>query len=686
MNHPSQRRTAVSALLAAARRVAVPVFSLGLALVSVLAVPGAPARATTLSASTPTAADAVFVPVAPHRVMSATSFGAGTSRTLVIPGLPSGATAVQLTVTASRASTNTFISACAAGTPVLTCRQTSALNPTPRVDTATAALVALGGSAKNSVMLYNNVGTVQLVADISGYYVPAGTTGGSDFIPTTPYRAMQPRTFGARSNYTLSFPEAPAGAVAVALNLTGSHASALSFVSACPASQALSSCTSTSSLNVHPGIDVANLAIVKLSGSGNQVRLYNNSGTALLMADVEGFFVDSSKAPAGSANLAKVQPQRVLAGAAMGSGATTTVTLPNVPSGATAAVVNVTATAAAGASYVSACPTGTSLADCRESSTLNPRPLADTANNAVLKLGGPRGNQVTLYNNAGATRLFVDLQGYYVGDGSPLPEIAPAQPAPVTPGPSTTGVPTGTSLTRHDGDIVVTRDGTVLDGLDVHGYVVVKARNVVIRNSIVRGGTPTTYSRGLITVPSSAYSATVQDTEIVPEISSPYQDGLRGMNITATRLNIHGVVDQVHIYGDNVTITDSWLHDNAHFLNDPNHGGTPSHDDGVQIQVGRNITLRNNVITGSHNAAIMVTEDQGLVADLDIQNNLLDYGACVVNIKNQPTAPQNVRLADNTFGRHAIYPSCGIKMPNTSYRLALTGNYFTDGAPVTITR
>src|SRR4029079_19514480 len=46
----------------------------------------------------------------------------------------------------------------------------------------------------------------------------------------------------------------------------------------------------------------------------------------------------------------------------------------------------------------------------------------------------------------------------------------------------TTGVPARTQLTVHEGDIVVKKAGTVLDGLDIHGFVTIQAPNVTIKN------------------------------------------------------------------------------------------------------------------------------------------------------------------------------------------------------------
>ncbi|NTW40080.1 MAG: DUF4214 domain-containing protein [Cellulomonadaceae bacterium] len=253
--------------------------------------------------------------------------------------------------------------------------------------------------------------------------------------------------------------------------------------------------------------------------------------------------------------------------------------------------------------------------------------------------------------------------------------------AATQPGASNTGVPLGTALTVYTGDLVLSTPGQVVSNLDVRGFVNVTAPNVTIRNSIIRGRDVAS-SRGLVTVGSSTASLTIEDSELATSFVSPYIDGLRGMNITARRVNIHNVVDSVHVYGNNVTIQDSWLHDNTYLVSDPLQGGGPSHNDNVQLQVGSNITLTHNTMSGTHNAAIMLTQDGGAVSGLTVTNNFLDGGACTVNIKSQGAGPTAVSFRDNTFGRAAQYPGCGFKVPNTSYVLDLQRNSFTDGSAV----
>src|SRR5205823_3895090 len=65
---------------------------------------------------------------------------------------------------------------------------------------------------------------------------------------------------------------------------------------------------------------------------------------------------------------------------------------------------------------------------------------------------------------------------------------APAAAAAVVPpSAANTGVPTGATLRRVDGTLVLDRAGATYSNLDVHGRVRVTARGITLANSIVRG-------------------------------------------------------------------------------------------------------------------------------------------------------------------------------------------------------
>lgn len=243
------------------------------------------------------------------------------------------------------------------------------------------------------------------------------------------------------------------------------------------------------------------------------------------------------------------------------------------------------------------------------------------------------------------------------------------------------GVPAGTTMAKVvNGNVTVTVDNTVIDRWDIRGYVSIKAKNVVIRNSYIRG-TATPAKNDLLRVQSDAYSVTVENSTLKASTRTPDQDGVKGWNFTLRRVDISNVVDPVHIHGSNVLIENSRLHDNAHFLEDPNWGGTPSHSDSIQLQKGSNITIRNNQISGAGNAALMLTQDAGTVSNVTLTGNHIDGGACSINIKKTTTAPKSVTIANNTFGRGQIYKNCAVRVP-TDFSLDMRSNLWVDGGTV----
>ena len=133
-----------------------------------------------------------------------------------------------------------------------------------------------------------------------------------------------------------------------------------------------------------------------------------------------------------------------------------------------------------------------------------------------------------------------------------------ATPAAATvgkPGPTTTGVPAGTRLTVHNGDLTITKAGSVYSALDIHGFVWVKAADVTIKDSIIRGGVASS-DVGLVNdISSAATNFVISDSELVPQHPSVRIDGIKGWNYTASRLNIHGTVDGAKVFGNNARMS-----------------------------------------------------------------------------------------------------------------------------------
>jgi polygalacturonase len=159
------------------------------------------------------------------------------------------------------------------------------------------------------------------------------------------------------------------------------------------------------------------------------------------------------------------------------------------------------------------------------------------------------------------------------------------------------------------------------------------------------------------------------------------------MNFTLERVNIHHVIDQIHIIGDNVLVKDSWLHSNLHYTRDPSRpDGGPSHDDNVQIQKGNNIRLLNNTMASSHTASVIVTQDAGTVGNVHIESNHFSNGGCSLNlVEKERGALRGFVIKNNVFTRTQSTPGCAVRMTSTSLPfLTQSNNTWNDGAPVSV--
>ncbi len=261
------------------------------------------------------------------------------------------------------------------------------------------------------------------------------------------------------------------------------------------------------------------------------------------------------------------------------------------------------------------------------------------------------------------------------------PPLPPSTPTTAKPGPTNTGVPAGTVLTPHYGNLTITTPGARLDGIDLHGFLDIKAPDVVVTRSLIRGG-PTTVNKSLIH--STGARVIISDTTLLPSHPSVDVDGLKGHGFTASRLDVSGTVDTALIYGNDTTIRNSWLHDNRHYLVDPSQGGTPSHDDSVQVQGGSRIRITNNTMSGAWNAAVQVTQDYAVTSDLQVTGNWLGGGGCTVNIAQKARGPiAGLVVSDNLFSRDSRL-DCAIISPSTTVLTAVNDLWVDTLTPVRI--
>jgi hypothetical protein len=223
---------------------------------------------------------------------TATPFTANSTRTLDLSGqVPAGTTAVTFNLTATNATSDSYVTVWPATGPRPT---TSNLNM--QTYPTVANLVTVAVSPDRKVNLFNLAGSVDLIADLAGYYVPGV---GSAFTPLSPQRILdtrngiggQPTPFGPGAIRPLDLSGlTPEGATAVVLNLTGVDATWETYFTVWPdrTQQPV-----TTNLNVVPWQTTANSATVALP-TNRTVDIYNNAGSVDLLTDIAGYFAPNS--------------------------------------------------------------------------------------------------------------------------------------------------------------------------------------------------------------------------------------------------------------------------------------------------------------------------------------------------------------------------------------------------------
>jgi len=278
--------------------------------------------------------------------------------------------------------------------------------------------------------------------------------------------------------------------------------------------------------------------------------------------------------------------------------------------------------------------------------------------------------------------------GLIVATSAPVAQSAPASAratagaafAAGQPGPTNTGVPAGVQLTVHVGDVTITKAGTVLSGLDIHGTVSIQAANVTIKNSIIRGGAAPTHNHCILMATDSRVSNfLIQDSELYPTNVNVYQNDFCGSHFTANRINSHAGVDTADINGSSATIENSWLHSATRYAIDPNKGGGASHSDAIQVTAGSGIRIVNDTITGANNSAIQITQDAGAVGNIQITGNWMSGGTCSVHVDDKPKSGlSGLTMTNNVFTRNQTISGCAM-LVTTRIGYAASANRWTDG-------
>ena len=224
-------------------------------------------------------------------------------------------------------------------------------------------------------------------------------------------------------------------------------------------------------------------------------------------------------------------------------------------------------------------------------------------------------------------------------------------------------MPAGTASKR-SGSITTTSNGQVIDGYDVSGGINVVHDNVTIRRTRVVGS-------GIAIDPSTS-GTVIEDCELDGSPMTNANAAVAHARYQIRRCNIHHFGEGLTASGD-VVIEGNYLHSFRNFLSQG------AHQDGIQMEWGSNMMVRNNtVIIGvdGANSAIWVSGQPH--SNVVIENNIVAGGSFAIGAGDQAT------VRNNRISR-AVWPNGGYFGPftYTGGSAAVTGNVWHEtGQPV----
>jgi len=404
-----------------------------------LALLGAGLASSVASVGAATASGGAYTAVTPTRLLdtrTTTALGANSTLPLVVEtstdGVPSTATAVSLNVTVTpdpsnlSASNASYLSVFPTGgsQPFV-----SNLNWVAGETVANSVIVPIGTGG--SVTFYNHTGTVEVIADLEGYFAPeAGGAGGGAYVPLAPTRidagTALTSTSAATETATVQvsgLAGVPAGASAAMLNVTVTNTNMSSWLGVYPG--AVPATNPTSLENWTAGGIVSNRILAPLSSTGT-ITVFNNSGNATVIVDVSGFFTGSAVTPATEPVKASlyspVTPDRLVdtrvSGGTLGAGVSYLAQIAGqggISSAATAAVLNVTAADTTLSGFFTVYPAGGTLGTS-DVNWVGAGQVVPNLTVATLSSAGA----VDVFNHSGSADLIVDTFGFFTPFVAPV--------------------------------------------------------------------------------------------------------------------------------------------------------------------------------------------------------------------------------------------------------------------------
>ena len=200
-------------------------------------------------------------------------------------GVPAGATAVVLNVTAVDPTATAFVTVWPAGLA-----RPTVSNINTRVGTTVPNLVVVrlptSGANTGQISIFNSAGNTHLLVDVLGYFSSSAPSGG--VTGATPTRVLDTRAGGAALGdaETRTVQTGIFGSRAVIINVTAVDPSATGFLTVYAGDGGR---PNASNVNFYAGRTAPNLVIVQPAADGT-IKVYNSAGVTHLLVDVVGRF------------------------------------------------------------------------------------------------------------------------------------------------------------------------------------------------------------------------------------------------------------------------------------------------------------------------------------------------------------------------------------------------------------
>lgn len=210
------------------------------------------------------------------------------------------------------------------------------------------------------------------------------------------------------------------------------------------------------------------------------------------------------------------------------------------------------------------------------------------------------------------------------------------------PDATNTGVPKNVRL-RPSGDLVISKAGAIVSGLDIDGAVDIDASDVILTQSRIRAA-----RFDVVRIKPGLTGVVIRDCEIDGiGVGNEGSNGIRGAG-TFLRNNIHHVENGITLNDSETVIQDNYIHDLK-------ASGSP-HYDGIQIDGGiSHVTITHNTVINSYNqtSAVMIDNYFGPISDIRVDNNRIIGGGYTVYSDGQfrDATISGVAFVNNRLGK-----------------------------------